>query len=130
MKVLEITPLKNKAGDDVWKVTLEGTEKPLWLGYAPKFTKGDDVPEDSIQLSKNQNSYIMKRATGQGGTKPAWKPAKNDDDILLSVAFKGAVECEGDWYVPDGKAHNDRVLKNTSELFDGLILLRPSHSKE
>ena len=45
---------------------------------------------------------------------------KDDNAIMLQVAFKGAVECEGYWYVPDGKAHTDRVTQNTEGLLIGL----------
>jgi len=61
----------------------------------------------------------------QATSKPQSGRTEKDDDILLAVAFKGATECEGYWYVPDGKAHNDRVLKNTTEILTGLMLLRP-----
>lgn len=130
MKVTAITPLKNKQGQDVWMVKLEGTEKPLWLGYAPSFEIDDDVPEGDIQLSKNGQSYILKRKTEQATkSQSTWKPVKNDDDILLSVAFKGAIELERHHIVPEGKINTVRVIQTTSEIFAGLVLMRPKRSE-
>jgi len=83
-----------------------------------------------------KSAEIATGASVAEGSKPVVAPqatpkpqysgrTEKDDDILLAVAFKGATECEGYWYVPDGKAHNDRVLKNTAEILTGLMLLRP-----
>ena len=58
--------------------------------------------------------------TEQKEFRSTWKPSRNDETIMLQVAFKGAVECEGYWYVPDGQAQTARVIQNTEELFVGL----------
>lgn len=133
MKVTAITPRKNKQGQDVWMVNLEGDERPLWSGSEPNFQVGFDVSEDSIQLSKNGNSYIFKRRTEQLATpKPTWKPSKDNDDIMLQVALKEAGLLERHHIVPEGKLDDSvkRVLKATTELFAGLLLLRPKREEK
>ena len=122
MKVSSITPIKTKDGKDIWKVSLEGTDKPLWLQYAPKFEVGSDIPDDSLQLSSKGTSYIMKRA--EGGKAPP-RYFKNDDDIMLQVALKAAVELEKHHFVPEGKINIPRIAQATNELFANLLLMRP-----
>jgi len=127
MKVRQITPLKDKEGKDLWRIDFEGDDKAMWTGFSPTFSVGHTIEDDKIQLSKSGKSWIYKKKdSGATPTDPKreWKP-KNDDDILLSVAFKGATECEGYWYVPEGKEQTKRLLENTAVLFAGLILLRP-----
>ena len=51
------------------------------------------------------------------------KYSSKDDDILLAVAFKGAVELESN-LVPEAQPNAKRVLLTTTELYMGLLLLR------
>lgn len=120
MKVVSITPLKNKETNaDFWKVELEGSDKPLWANTTPTFKVGDDIPEASLQLAKSGKSWSLKKGTG---AKPYARQGypKDENAILTQVAFKGAVEAEGYWYVPDGKSHTARIIENTDELVAGL----------
>lgn len=90
----------------------------------------------NIKLEKEGNFWNIKEAqvsdkiatVGQKEEK-TWKPAKNDDDILLSVAFKGAIELERHHYVPEGKINTGRVIQTTSEIFAGLVLMRPKRGE-
>ena len=126
MKVKEITPLQGKDGRDLWKVELEGTDKPLWLFNSPKFTKGDDVPEDSMETSRKGNSYVLKR-------KPKERLqgySRNDDDIMLQVALKAVVELEKHHIVPAGDYGVGRIAQKTNELFASLIMMRPKKVKD
>ena len=61
--------------------------------------------------------------------KPQSGRTEKDDDILLAVAFKGAVELEGN-LVPGAEPNVKRVLLTTAEILAGLILLRPRHSSK
>ena len=121
MIVENIEKITTKDGTKLWKVSLEGDDKPLWLRSEPDFSKGHEIPDGSLQISQKGNSWNMKMA---GATERKWQP-KNDDDILLSVAFKGAIELERHHYVPAGKIDTGRIIQVTSELFAGLVLIRP-----
>ena len=129
MKVKEISQVI--FGDTLkYKISFEGQDKPMYASAQPAFGEGHEIPDDSVQLSQSGKSYIMKRTSTQAGSPQAKAPPKfvktSDDIIMLQVAFKGAVELEGYWFVPDGKAHADRVLQNTAELFAGLLLIKPN----
>lgn len=93
-----------------------------------------------IQIEKEIGSggkefWNIKSAEIADATKPVVAPqvtpkpqysgrTEKDDDILLAVAFKGAVELEGN-LVPGAEPNTKRVLLTTAELLAGLILLRP-----
>ncbi len=124
MKVTAINQRNRKSDNkEYWEVRLEGDDKPLLMFTKPEFQEGIDLSPESLQLSKNRQYYYL---NVKGGMKPQkFSPVKDEDLIMLQVAFKGAVELENCWYVPDGKEHIDRVIENTSLLFANLLLLKP-----
>jgi len=124
MKVKLITPLQDKEGKDVWRIDFEESDKAMWAGFSPSFSVGHIIDDDKLQPSKSGKSWIFKRkqqteTTPQPLVSPTGEKTRGDE-ILVSVAFKGAVECDGYWYVPDGKSHEDRVLLSAKEMYIGL----------
>ena len=82
----------------------------------------DNAPLN-IKLEKEGNFWNIKSASREMSAKEnveRSRPYRNEEAIMLQVAFKGAVECERYWYIPDGKQHNARIIQNTEELFVGL----------
>lgn len=131
MKVLNIEELKKADGSSYWEVTIpkkDGTPSgsPLVEWTKPTYSIGDELPfEVELMKPAKERWYYKRREATQErkpmeGTKPTWKPTKNDDAILQAVAFKGAIELEKHHYVPEGKTDEDRVLRLTRALFDGL----------
>ena len=59
----------------------------------------------------------------------AYSPHNKDDDILMAVAFKGAVELETH-LVPGAEPNTARVMQTTSELLAGLLLMRPRREEK
>jgi len=134
VKVTNIEEMPGADGAPRWVFSFE--EKKLTLterGGTPSCNIGDEYPYD-VEVVKPEKGkwYYKRRDTAQETkptekAKPTWKPSKNDDDILLSVAFKGAIELETHHIIPEGnldKAIN-RVLQATREIHAGLLLLRP-----
>ncbi len=139
MKVTQITPLNRKKDNmPYWKVQLEGKELPLLDFEQPTYSEGDDMPEDGIKLHQSGNYYMPNKGqSSQGASKPAPKPwaksnwtPKNDDDIMLQVAFKGAIELETHHIVPEGKIDTGRILQATNEMFAGLLMMRPQKEEK
>jgi len=128
MKIAEISKLKFSDGKEKWRVNLENDKKALWLDTTkfptPPFKVGDDIPGESLQLSQSGKGYVLRLNPNPSPKSQPLRQENRSDEIFLSVAFKGACECEGYWYVPDGKAHPLRVLDNTVRLFRGLQQIR------
>jgi hypothetical protein len=137
MKVLNIEKTPKADGGFLWIVTLakkDGSEsKPrLHEHTEPNYDIGYEIYASHLELIKpDEGSWYYKRK--DGGTQMSRGPAqasrgfkagkaysKDDNAIMVQVAFKGAIEAEGYWYVPDGKAHTDRVIQNTDDLVAGL----------
>ena len=75
----------------------------------------------NVEFEKNGQFWNVKSVEIVEGETPVSKLQNTKkDEILLSVAFKGAVELENYWYVRDENPHNARVLQNTEQLYDGL----------
>ena len=127
MRVTDITQLSRKSdGKAYWKCTLEGSEYHLLVWNPPQFSEGADISEDQLEVKGKQGSeYYGLKSSGSPGPKPAGRFAKNDDDIMLQVAFKGAIELERHHIIPEGKINTARVAQATSELFASLVLMRP-----
>lgn len=79
-----------------------------------------------VKLEKQGNFWNLKEAhiskeQAETATVSPSGLSDRDKQILVGVAFKGATECEGYWYVPDGTPHNARVLQSTAWFYDGLL---------
>ena len=123
MRVTDIAEIPFKTGGTGWKVSLEGTDKVLWLKQKPDFEKGHDLSESNLEVNQKGN-YQLKGQPRQGGQP---RPAKNDDDIMLQVALKAVVELERHHVVPQGdmKGVIARVSAETAELNAALHMMRP-----
>jgi len=131
MKVLKIEETPTTTGS-IWLVTLaknDGTAaKPMLREKTkPTYEVGHDIYASKLVLRQPQGQdwyYEWKEgATSAADSKPRYQAksySKDDNAIMVQVAFKGAIECEGYWYVPDGKSHTDRVIQNTDDLVAGL----------
>ena len=82
--------------------------------------KGNFWNVTSAQLVHGEPKGKPKPDTGKATDGRTWK----DDEILLAVAFKGAVELECH-LVPGAEPNTARVIQTTSELLAGLMLMRP-----
>lgn len=136
LRVSNIEQMRGTDGD-IWVVSFEDKKLKLTEKEEPSYDVGDILPFQ-VKVHKppegQQGDWYYYRASSSAPPKQSPKETKtftykNDDDIMLQVAFKGAIECEKVWYVPDGKAHTDRVLENTALLNAGLHLLKPKHDK-
>ena len=96
-------------------------------------TAYEDDTQVDITLEKKGNFWNITSATpanGEPKPKPKAEPkttnghTSKDDEILLAVAFKGAVELECH-LVPGAEPNTARVIQTTSELLAGLMLMRP-----
>ena len=139
MKVLNIEELKKTDGSSYWEVTIpkkDGTPSgsPLLEWEKPTYNIGEELPFDVVLVKPSNARWYYKRkdTPSQGDRptedKPKYTPRtypKNDDDIMLQVAFKGAIELETHHNPPEGKINTARVIQATSELFASLILMRP-----
>jgi hypothetical protein len=120
----------SKDGQPYWVIHFQDKKLTLteW-DVKPNYAEGDELPFEVTVVKPEQGKWYYKKAATKVGGKPnipLTKAAFKDDDvIMLQTAFKGAVECEKVWYVPDGKAHCDRVLQNMAELFAGMLLSKP-----
>ena len=127
MKVTGITTHNRKSDNkESWSVNLEGSEISLLMFTKPDFAEGTEVNEASLQIAKNGKYYTLVSGKPTEAKAPY---RKNDDDILLSVAFKGAIELERHHYVPEGTINTARVIQTTSEIFAGLVLMRPKRQE-
>lgn len=122
MKVIEISEVHFKQGGSGWKVGFEETDKVLWLKQKPAYEKGDDIPDSDLEVNAKGNYQLKNRPSGG---RRDFKPSKNDDDIMLQVAFKGVIELEKHHFLPEGKITTGRILQATSELYAGLLVMRP-----
>ena len=85
-----------------------------------------------IHMEKEGNFWNIKDATLDIAPREApasketktYSPHNKDDEILMAVAFKGAIELETH-LVPGAEPNVTRVLRTTTELLTGLLLLRP-----
>jgi len=125
MKVSNIAEVHFKQGGSGWKVELEGTDKVLWLKQKPDFEKGHDIPDSDLEVNAKGNYQL--KGSRPGSPKRDFKPSKNDDDIMLQVAFKGAIELEKHHFVPEGKITTGRIMQATSEIYAALLLMRPTN---
>ena len=84
-----------------------------------------------VKLEKEGNFWNIKEAEFSTETKVSpdgerpreIEPDKKADDIMLAVAFKGAIDLETH-QVPEAEPNTKRVLKTTTILLAGLNLLR------
>ena len=112
-------------GNPLWVISFRDKKLTLTERQQPTFKVGGPLPF-RVKVVKppegEKGNWYYKRleATTPTPKDTGSKYAKNDDAIMLQVAFKGAIEAEGYWYIPDGKAHTNRILENTLELFNGL----------
>lgn len=123
-------------GFDLWVVSFEGKKLTLTEKQQPTYKVGDILPFNLKVIKppagqKGDWYYVRADGDSKGQYSPqarkpqSTKSTKNDDDIMLQVAFKGAVELEQHHNPPEGKINTARVIQATSELFAGLILMRP-----
>ena len=130
MKVSNIEQTQGTDGEPRWTYSFEGKKITLTeRGESPCCKIGDEYPYEVEIIKQQQGRWYYKRKQTTQQSKPTttrreWKP-KNDDDIMLQVAFKGAVELELHHIVPEGKVDTQRVLQITGDLFRGLLLMRP-----
>lgn len=139
MKVLNIEEHVKTDGKPYWQVTIpkrDGTasKSPLIEWEKPTYKVGDELPFEVVLIKPDKGEWYYKRKEGStqvSTPKPRYQKTDEDRDaIMLQVAFKGAIEADGYWYVPDGKSHTDRVIQNTSELFAGLLMMKPEKKEE
>lgn len=86
-----------------------------------------------IRMEKEGQFWNIKSAEiTTNATPQASKPSgsyNKDDDILMAVAFKGAIELETH-LVPGAEPNTARVLQTTSELLAGLLMMRPRREEK
>ena len=142
MKVKNIEESLKADGSSYWVVTLakkDGTPSkvpfPEWT-TKPTYNIGDELPfeVDLVKPPYPEKWYFERRGTGDGASstetpksggtktwgKPAWKPNKNEDEIRLAVAVKGAIKLEMHHYVPEGKTDEARILRSALKLYEGM----------
>jgi hypothetical protein len=126
------TPDKKKQWLMAVLVEDDGTERKQAV-FEPELQKivqeaYKDKGKLSIKIEKEGNFWNLKEATLLPSTIPTSQnkptPVDREDNILLSVAFKGATECEGYWFVPDGKPHHGRVIEYALYFFNALKEIR------
>jgi len=122
-------------GSACWMVSFAGKKCTFADSDTPTYKIGDELPF-ALELVKpaQGNWYYKRKETAQASTDkpktgyayraPTGGYQRNDDAIMLQVAFKGAVECDEFWYVPDGTEHARRVLETTLKLYKGLKEMR------
>jgi hypothetical protein len=134
MKVANIEETVGGNGNPLWVISFVDKKLTLSEWAKPTFSIGDEYPYETelIKPEKGRWYYKRKGTTTQENKptedKPKYTPKtypKNDDDIMLQVAFKGAIELETHHNPPEGEINTARVIQATSELFAGLILMRP-----
>ena len=85
-----------------------------------------------IHMEKEGEFWNIKSAeiaaTPQTSKEPKPSYSNKDDEILMAVAFKGAIELETH-LVPGAEPNTARVLQTTTELYVGLLLLRGREGK-
>ena len=93
MKVTAITAIKSHDGKDLWKIQLEGTDKPAWANFEPPYKAGDDIPDELLPVNQKGN-YVLKRAKTEG--KPQQfrngRSPEERDSIERQSARRDAVE--------------------------------------
>src|SRR4030043_1636938 len=137
MKVTQITESKYKdvKGNDKssWWTEFEGEERTLFTPTKPLFTEGSDIPIESLEVktSKKGKNYFVIPDKPKSESKPEVgapthnaRYQKEDDAIMLQVAFKGIVELEIHHAPPGGDAYLERVMKNTFNAYAILQMIK------
>ena len=129
-------------GKPYWVISFEGVKPTGTEWTKPSYAIGTELNVEMVKPEKGKWYYkIVKDSTqaisaasanaASQSNKASSHTPSYDSAIMLQVAFKGAVEAEGYWYVPDGKQHTDRVIENTDNLVAGLQeILKTRFSKD
>jgi hypothetical protein len=143
---MKVTQIKQQTYKDVkgndktsYWTEFEGEERTLFTPSKPLFTEGSDIPVESLEVktSKKGKEYFVipdkpksEPAKPEIGVPPHkdsggfQRYQKDDDAIMLQVAFKGVVELDTHHIVPEGKVNCERVLENTFHIYAGLQLIK------
>jgi len=134
MKALQVDQTENG-----YLTQTDGLDKPIYTQKSPPWKVGDDLDPNNFVLSETGKSYRRKwkqPTVGVPAVSPKPEVAKpvtappaqsaaahnKDEDIFLSVAFKGATELAIARNLPSDK----EVLMSTQILYAGLLKLRGS----
>jgi len=114
-------------------------DKVIYTQKEPPWKLGDDLSPDNFELSPTGKSYFRKFKKNPEVAPPAGetpsvpphndKPAvqryqKDDDAIMLQVAFKGIVELDMHHMPPGGDTYLDRVMQNTFKSYAILQMIK------
>ena len=131
MKITEITQVSFSDGSKKWRVSLENETKPVWLAVKdypkPPFKVGDDIPQESLEVSKSGKSYIL--------TKEKAKPVATsgrerytpdgEDWTNIRTAVMQAVELHTHHVPPAGKVNTGEVMQVAAEIFAAMVMMKP-----
>ena len=135
MKIAEISKLKFSDGKEKWRVNLEDDKKALWLDTTkfptPPFKVGDDIPEESLQLSQSGKGYVLKAKSQPVATSERQRYTPDGEDWTnIRTAVMQAVELEKHHIIPTGKVDVGAVMQNAAEIFAAMVVMKPTRGNK
>jgi len=108
-KILLAEKKTSKDGKEYFKLAIEGLDKPV-IAFGGPFKQLDEFTQE-VELSKDGESYFVKRAGGGGG---GYRSAPRDNEIIIAqVAYKGVIDLMVAGQLPtltkDGALRSDLV---------------------
>jgi len=112
VKAIDTYPAKD--GSTRWKITLEGDDKPLILGWQPNFKVGDEIPDDKLKLtSKGDRQYYIWKKEGQRSSRHSTEDTpERAKSVCLSYAKDLCVA---------GKIELDDILTQATKFYNWIM---------
>lgn len=129
MKIKAINTYKTKDGQTRWKIDFEDDDKPLIMGWQPKFRQGDDIPDERLKATSkgSKEYYIWKKEISKRGSYNRHSPDA-EDWTTIRTALMQAVELEK--LYPRDKLNPAETLQVSRELFAGMCEMKPVREHE